>query len=95
MIRITVLVLSVYLFPTRAVGQGIQGTHALTELAKGVYAAEGKFGGATAAIIVGDTDVLIVDSHSTPASARALLADVRQLTDRPVRYGSSVVAVAE
>lgn len=61
-------------------------THRLTELTDGVYAVEGRFQGANAAIIVTDRDVLIVDSHGTPASAAALLEDVAQLTNKPVRY---------
>jgi len=86
MLKIKVLALYVYLLPALSFAQGIQGTHTLTELADGVYVAEAHFGGATAAIIVGDVDVLIVDSHSTPASARALIAEVGLLTDRPIRY---------
>ena len=69
-----------------ALAQGIGGTHRLTELANGVYAVEGRFQGANAAIIINDRDVIIVDSHGTPAAAAALLEDVRQLTDKPVRY---------
>jgi cyclase len=69
-----------------AVGQEIGGTHTLTRLSEGVYAVHGKFQGANAAIIINAEDVLIVDSHGSPASAAALLKDVKQLTDLPVRY---------
>ncbi|HEX2781546.1 MAG TPA: MBL fold metallo-hydrolase [Gemmatimonadaceae bacterium] len=37
-------------------------------------------------VIIGDADVVVVDSRSTPASARALIAEIRALTSRPVRY---------
>jgi cyclase len=30
--------------------------------------------------------VLVVDAGSTPSSARALIAEIRRLTDKPVRY---------
>lgn len=40
-----------------------------------------------AAIIVGSEHLLVVDSHSKPSAARALLAQVRsEIGDRPVRY---------
>ena len=42
--------------------------------------------GANTPIIITDDEVLIVDSHITPASARALLEELRQITDKPVRY---------
>ena len=86
MLKFRLFALSISLFSTSAFSQGIQGTHTLTELAAGVFLAEGNFSGANATIIIGDSDVLIVDSHSTPAAARALIADVRQLTDHPIRY---------
>jgi cyclase len=72
--------------PCPIVAQGIGATHDLTRLAEGIYAVEGRFQGANAAIIINDRDVVIVDSHGTPASAAALLEDVRRLTDKPVRY---------
>lgn len=40
-----------------------------------------------AAIIVGSDHLLVVDSHSKPSAARALLAQIRsEIGDRPVRY---------
>jgi cyclase len=37
-------------------------------------------------VIVNDEDVVVVDTGVTPASARAVLAEIRKLTDKPVRY---------
>jgi glyoxylase-like metal-dependent hydrolase (beta-lactamase superfamily II) len=38
-------------------------------------------------VIVGSDHVLVVDSHSKPSAARALMAQIRaEITDRPVRY---------
>jgi glyoxylase-like metal-dependent hydrolase (beta-lactamase superfamily II) len=55
----------------------------------GVYAAIGTGSmnvGSNSAIIVSDTDALIVDSHISPESARALIQDMRTITDKPVRF---------
>jgi glyoxylase-like metal-dependent hydrolase (beta-lactamase superfamily II) len=37
-------------------------------------------------VIIGDADVVVVDSRSTPASAWALIEEIRALTSKPVRY---------
>jgi cyclase len=37
-------------------------------------------------IIVGDRDVFLVDDGTTPAAARALLEDMKLVTDKPVRW---------
>ena len=43
--------------------------------------------GCNASVIVNDEDVLIVDSHSTPAAAWALAEQVKKtITDKPIRY---------
>jgi cyclase len=39
-----------------------------------------------AAVIVLDDGVLVVDSHSKPSAARALIAQIRTITDKPVRF---------
>ena len=40
-----------------------------------------------AAIIVGSDQALVVDAHSKPSAARALIGQIRaEVTDRPVRY---------
>lgn len=40
-----------------------------------------------AAIIVGSDEALVVDAHSKPSAARALIRQIRaEVTDRPVRY---------
>ena len=42
--------------------------------------------GCNASIIVNDEDVLIVDSHASPAAAWALAEQVKTITDKPIRY---------
>jgi cyclase len=42
--------------------------------------------GSNNVVVVNDTDVLIVDSGTSPAAARAFVEDIKKLTDKPVRY---------
>jgi cyclase len=42
--------------------------------------------GANAGIIINEHEVLLVDSHITPAAARSLLRELAALTDKRVRY---------
>jgi glyoxylase-like metal-dependent hydrolase (beta-lactamase superfamily II) len=37
-------------------------------------------------IFINDADVLVVDNHWTPTRARTLLADIKSITPKPVRY---------
>src|SRR5690242_13305854 len=63
-------------------------SHAFKQIAPGVYSAVGSatsFAGSNSAIIVNQDDVIVVDSHMTPESGRALLRDLKTITDRPVR----------
>ncbi|MCG8469798.1 MAG: MBL fold metallo-hydrolase [Gemmatimonadetes bacterium] len=60
-----------------------------TEVMPGIYQARGAGDmtvGANAGVVINETDVLLVDSHISPAAASALLEDVRTITDKPVRY---------
>src|SRR5256884_4682593 len=58
-------------------------------VADGVYAAIAKPAykvNCNAAIILLDDTVLVVDTHSKPSAARALIEQIKKLTDKPVRY---------
>ncbi len=58
-------------------------------VADGVYAALARPRtpiNCNAAVIVYDEGVLVVDTHSRPSSASALMAQIRTVTDKPVRY---------
>ena len=58
-------------------------------MADGVYAALAKPAykvNCNAAIIILDDSVLVVDTHSKPSAARELIAEIKKLTDKPVRY---------
>lgn len=63
--------------------------HKFEKIAEGVYAAiaTGTMNvGSNTAVIVNERDVLIVDSHITPASARVLVEELKTITPKPIRY---------
>jgi glyoxylase-like metal-dependent hydrolase (beta-lactamase superfamily II) len=63
--------------------------HKFEKVAEGVYfsTSTGSMNtGSNGAVIVNADDVLIVDPGITPAAARAFIADVKTLTNKPVRY---------
>ena len=64
-----------------------------TEVAPGIHAFvfdNALSGGAnvdgTAVAIINDDDVVVVDAQWTPATSRRVLAEIRRLTSKPVRY---------
>ena len=65
---------------------------AFTEVVPGVYHARGASDlvvGSNAGVVVNEADVLLVDSHISPAAASALVEDLRSITDNPVRYAAN------
>ena len=61
----------------------------LQKVADGVYAALAKPRepiNCNAVVVVYDEGVLVVDTHSRPSSAQALIRQIRSVTDKPVRY---------
>jgi glyoxylase-like metal-dependent hydrolase (beta-lactamase superfamily II) len=61
----------------------------LNKIQDGIYHAVGTGAlsvGCNAAVIVNRDDVLVVDSHSTPAAAWALAEQIKTVTDKPIRY---------
>jgi glyoxylase-like metal-dependent hydrolase (beta-lactamase superfamily II) len=72
-----------------AQAQPPQAAHRFQQIAPGVYSAVGTGTlnvGSNSAIIVNQDDVLIVDSHITPESARVLIREIKTITDKPVRF---------
>jgi len=59
-------------------------TYKFEKAADGIYYATGG-PGSNNVVIVNDQDVFLVDDGTTPAAARALLADIKLLTPKPVR----------
>ena len=59
------------------------------KFAEGVYMARATnliSSAANVAVIVNEHDAMIVDNGTTPAATRALLQDLKTITDKPVRY---------
>jgi glyoxylase-like metal-dependent hydrolase (beta-lactamase superfamily II) len=59
------------------------------EIVPGIYSALGTGTmnvGSNSAVIVNEDDVLIVDSHISPESGRAMLQELKTITDKPVRF---------
>ena len=70
-------------------GAAAQDLFDLQKVADGVYAALAKPRtpiNCNAAVVVYDEGVLVVDTHSRPSSAQALIRQIKTLTDKPVRY---------
>ncbi|HEX3486699.1 MAG TPA: MBL fold metallo-hydrolase [Micropepsaceae bacterium] len=64
----------------------VQGkTYKFEKIADGVYYATGGFG-SNNVVIVNDADVMLVDTGTTPANARRFVADVKMLTNKPIKY---------
>lgn len=56
-----------------------------TELADGAWCLTAE-GDPNAGVIIGEDGVMIVDARATPAMARELMAEIRRVTDKPIRY---------
>lgn len=64
-------------------------THRFEEVAPGVHFIVGTgtiFVQSNSMLVLTDEDALVVDSHVTPAAARALLASIAEVTDKPVTH---------
>jgi glyoxylase-like metal-dependent hydrolase (beta-lactamase superfamily II) len=75
----------------RAQGGGpiASGAHRFEKVAEGIYYATSSGimnVGANSPIIINDDEALIVDSSITPAAARAMVADIKAITNKPIRY---------
>jgi glyoxylase-like metal-dependent hydrolase (beta-lactamase superfamily II) len=74
----------------RSSGAVVNGkVYAFEKIADGVYYTTSDSPmavGGNHTIIVGDHDVFLVDAGTTPAAARALLADMKLITNKPVRW---------
>ena len=85
--KIAGVLLAVVMLPSSGVAQDIDtGAHRLVNVAPGVYAVEPAFAGANATLIINENGVIVVDSHSTPASSATLIDAVKELTEAPIRY---------
>ena len=65
-----------------------QAAYKFSEIVPGVYSAIGTGAmnvGSNSAVIVNRDEVIIVDSHISPESGRAMLQELKAITDKPVR----------
>jgi cyclase len=61
----------------------------VTRISDGIYAAIGEDGGpagSNAGFVVGSKGVAVIDTFTAVAPAKDLLAQIRKITDRPIRY---------
>lgn len=75
----------------RAQGPGpiVSGAHRFEKVADGIFyaTASGTMTvGANSPIILTDDEALVIDSEITPAAGRALAADLKAITSKPIRY---------
>lgn len=66
-----------------------QTAYRFQQVVPGIYSAIGTGTmnvGSNSAVIVNRDDVLIVDSHISPESGRAMLQELKAITDKPVRF---------
>jgi glyoxylase-like metal-dependent hydrolase (beta-lactamase superfamily II) len=73
----------------QAQGQTPQTAYRFQQIVPGVYSAIGTGTlnvGSNSAVVVNADDVLIVDSHISPESARVMLKEIKTITDKPVRF---------
>jgi cyclase len=66
-----------------------QAAYKFTEIVPGIYSAIGTGTmnvGSNSAVIVNRDEVMIVDSHISPESGRAMLQELKAITDKPVRF---------
>src|SRR5512139_890020 len=55
------------------------------ELAPGAYAYTAE-GDPNTGVIIGDDCVMVIDTQATPVMAQDVIARIRQVTDKPIRY---------
>jgi cyclase len=60
------------------------------QIADGIYqfitAPDGYVPNGNSIVIINENDILVFDTFSRPSTARTVLAEIRKLTDKPVRY---------
>jgi cyclase len=67
----------------------VSGAHRFEKVVDGIYyaTASGTMNvGSNSPIIVNDDETLVIDSEITPAAGRAIAADVKAITNKPIRY---------
>ncbi len=87
-LALAVLAISAAVFHAQAQAPP-QNAYKFTQIVPGIYSALGTGTmnvGSNSAVIVNRDDVVIVDSHISPESGRAMLDELKTITDKPVRF---------
>jgi glyoxylase-like metal-dependent hydrolase (beta-lactamase superfamily II) len=87
--KVSLFLFALLLLPPVTAGQTSK--FEMVKVADGVYAAiqpedYNKPSNSNSIIIINDDDVIVVDTNLTPSSAKEVLAEIRKLTNKPVRY---------
>jgi len=85
----SVLTVSLLVTGRAQTGPVVSGAHRFEKVADGVYyaTASGTMNvGANSPILVNEREAIVIDSEITPAAARAIVDDLKAITDKPVRY---------
>src|SRR5438477_6977428 len=91
-LRIALITLAALLLPLPKAGtDAFAAERTISKLADGVYEIRHKnapdaFTQSNTTVVIGDREVLVVDSCYLPSSAREDIAQIRQWTNKPVRY---------
>jgi cyclase len=70
-------------------GPIVSGAHRFEKVAEGIFygTASGTMQvGANSPVFVTDTETFVIDAGTSPAAGRALLQDVKAVTDKPIKY---------
>jgi glyoxylase-like metal-dependent hydrolase (beta-lactamase superfamily II) len=70
-------------------GPVVSGAHKFEKIAEGIYyaTASGTMQvGANSPVLVAGDETIVIDSGTSPAAGRALVQDVKAVTDKPVKY---------
>jgi cyclase len=85
----TLLAAAAWTFLARAQAPPPAAAYTFQQIVPGVYSAIGTGAmnvGSNSAVIVNRDDVMIVDSHISPESARVMLTELKAITGKPVRF---------
>jgi glyoxylase-like metal-dependent hydrolase (beta-lactamase superfamily II) len=88
-ISLAAVLFALALLPLRSQGQSSGPLFDLKPVVPGVYAAIARPQykiNCNATVIVLDDGVLVVDTHSKPSAAKALMAQIKGVTDKPIKY---------
>ena len=88
--RSSAVLLALLALPLSLPAQNGDGRWRIEEVAPGVYAALQpealRFNDSNSAVLIGESDVIVVDAQADGPSVETLIGEIRRLTDLPVRY---------